>query len=148
MDQGYCHLPCDTTCPEHYYCDATNCVPDRDWVDPLCLLEPRSRRLRPTLPNTTNDDRPSDERGAPNGLPCNRTERPATGGAGTHRSRLVQCDALDGRGIRMVCRDLLELGRQLQERIDQLSFEEFASLLPKELEDSFRRPGALVATLL
>jgi hypothetical protein len=34
MDQGYCHLPCDTTCPEHYYCNGTNCVPDRDWVDP------------------------------------------------------------------------------------------------------------------
>jgi len=37
-DQGYCHLPCTATCPEHYYCSGTTCVPDRDWVDPIVTL--------------------------------------------------------------------------------------------------------------
>lgn len=37
-DQGYCHLPCSTTCPEHYYCNGTTCVPNRDWVDPVATL--------------------------------------------------------------------------------------------------------------
>jgi hypothetical protein len=38
MDQGYCHLPCDMTCPEHYYCNGTSCVPNRDWVDPVVTV--------------------------------------------------------------------------------------------------------------
>ena len=37
-DQGYCHLPCTTTCPEHYYCNGTSCVPNRDWVDPVVTV--------------------------------------------------------------------------------------------------------------
>lgn len=37
-DQGYCHLPCTATCPEHYYCNGTSCVPNRDWVDPVVTL--------------------------------------------------------------------------------------------------------------
>lgn len=37
-DQGYCHLPCTATCPEHYYCNGTSCVPDRNWIKPVVTV--------------------------------------------------------------------------------------------------------------